>query len=392
MSEFSLSVPDPEQIKKEILPPEPPAPEAQQKLQEQAEKNASAILEIEGPDSEQGRRIRELMDSFGQDNITQAASSRNQLLKTSVSELAKAGEGGDVVSKTLVSLQEKIKELDPSGVDFSGKGFLSIFSNPIKKYFSRYQKSENVIGSIIESLESGKQTLLKDNVSLKGEQDTLRDNTKKLKTDIELGTLMDKAIEDKLAEARAQGAAPEKVSFVENEILFPLRQRLMDMQQLQVVNQQGYLAMEVIQRNNKELVRGVDRAKNVTVSALRIAVTVASALYNQKLTLDKIQALNETTGNLISQTSKMLKEQGAEIQKQAISSTVSVDVLKQSFQDVIGALDDIDRYKAAALPVMKGTIGEFQKLAEAGETRIQNLERGTRLTSSQPQQSLPPQS
>jgi uncharacterized protein YaaN involved in tellurite resistance len=393
MSEFSLTVPSvtPEEVQKELAPPTPP--EAKTKLQEQAEKNAAAIMEIDEPSSDKAAQIKGLMEAFGRESMVESGSANNQLLKTSVGELAKAGEGGDEVSKTLMSLQNEIKSLDPSGVNFSGKGFLSIFSNPVKKYFAKYQKSENVIGSIVESLEKGKQTLITDNSSLKNEQTAIRAVTHKLKTDLELGAAMDKAIDAKVAEAKASGADPDKISFVENEILFPLRQRIQDMQTLQVVNQQGFMAMEVIQRNNNELIRGVDRAKNVTVSALRIAVTVASALYNQKITLEKIQALNETTGNLISQTSKMLKEQGAEIQKQAISSTISVDLLKQSFQDVNSALDDIDNYKKAALPVMKGTIEQFQKLAQEGEARIQKLERGSALAAgSPPPAALPPAS
>ena len=42
----------------------------------------------------------------------------------------------------------------------------------------------------------------------------------------------------------------------------------MDMQQMIVVNQQGIIAIEVIRRNNKELIRGVDRAKNVTIFSI----------------------------------------------------------------------------------------------------------------------------
>ncbi|MDR1038841.1 MAG: toxic anion resistance protein [Deltaproteobacteria bacterium] len=390
MSEFSLTVPDPELIAKEIQPDPPALPEAQQKIAEQAESNAKAVMECEDPSSDQAKKIASLMDAFGAEALRNSNSTNNQLLQTSMGQLAKAGEGGDQVSKTLMSLQQEIKQLDPSGVDFSGKGFLRLFSNPIKKYFSRYQKSENVINSIIESLEIGKQTLLKDNVSLKSEQDALRANTKRLKTDLELGTAMDKAIDDKVAAAKAAGADQDKITFIENEILFPLRQRLQDMQTLQVVNQQGFMAMEVVKRNNNELVRGVDRAKTVTVSALRTAVTVASALYNQKITLEKIKALNTTTEGLIAQTSKMLKEQGAEIQKQAISSTISLDVLKQSFQDITSALDDIETFKRNALPVMKGQIEQFQELAKDGEARIQRLEKGSRLAAGQAQEALPP--
>jgi uncharacterized protein YaaN involved in tellurite resistance len=173
---------------------------------------------------------------------------------------------------------------------------------------------------------------------------------------------------------------------VEEEILFPLRQKLMDIQQLQTVSQQGIVAMEVIQRNNRELIRGVDRAKNVTVNALRIAITVASALYNQKVTLEKIQAVNATTENLIAQTSKMLKEQGAEIQKQAVSSTISIDVLKQAFNDVLQSLDEINKYKKDALPKMRDTINQFKELTDKGEEQIQKLEKGSAIAVKQ----LPP--
>ena len=130
----------------------------------------------------------------------------------------------------------------------------------------------------------------------------MRDLTKKLMKEIQLGTLMDESIEKQIEAAKARNEDPEKVKFVTEEVLFPLRQRFMDMQQMIVVNQQGVMATEIVIRNNKELMRGVERAKNVTISALRISVMVAGALYNQKIVLKKIQMLNETTNNIISST------------------------------------------------------------------------------------------
>ena len=46
-----------------------------------------------------------------------------------------------------------------------------------------------------------------------------------------------------------------KISFVCEEILFSFRQRIMDMQQMIVVNQSGIVSLKVIKRNNKELIR-----------------------------------------------------------------------------------------------------------------------------------------
>ena len=102
---------------------------------------------------------------------------------------------------------------------------------------------------------------------------------------------------------------------------------------------------------------------------------VASALYNQKIVLQKIDLLNETTSNIISSTGVMLKEQGAAIQKQATESTLSPDVLKQAFSDAIAALEDISTFKQQALPKMQETVTQFKEMAEIGEREISRLEK-----------------
>lgn len=191
---------------------------------------------------------------------------------------------------------------------------------------------------------------------------------------------MDESISNQIEAAKVKNEDTEKIKFVMEEILFPLRQRVMDMQQMIVVNHQGIMAIEVVIRNNKELIRGVERAKNVTISAMRIAATVASALYNQKIVLKKIEMLNETTNELISGTSKMLKEEGADIHKQSMEANISVDTLKTSFEDVMTAMDAISTYKQEALPRMKDVINQFKELSEKGEQQIQRMEKGNLLS------------
>ena len=78
-------------------------------------------------------------------------------------------------------------------------------------------------------------------------------------------------------------------------MLFSVRQKHQDLLTQLAVSVQGYLALDVIRRNNLELIKGVDRATTTTVSALRTAVIVAQALADQKLVLDQITALNTTT-------------------------------------------------------------------------------------------------
>src|SRR6185369_17011465 len=97
------------------------------------------------------------------------------------------------------------------------------------------------------------------------------------------------------------------------------------------VSIQSYLAIDIIIKNNIELIKGVDRASTTTISALRTAVIVAQALGNQKLVLDQISALNTTISGMIERTSVMLKDNSAEIQEQAASSSIGIEQLQASF-------------------------------------------------------------
>ncbi|MDP4088742.1 MAG: toxic anion resistance protein [Bacillota bacterium] len=375
---FSMEVMDTEAVKKEIIEQVKPVPEEVEKLRNLAENNAVEVISLDLDSLEKRRQILQSIESFGLDTM-QSSAKKSSLLHVAIGNFSKMGDEGSIVSKGLLDLHREIKDLDPGVIDFTKTGLLGRIFNPIRAYFEKYQKADSVINDIVVSLEKGKTTLKNDNTTLEIEEVSLRDLTKKLTKEIELGTSMDEAISRQIEQARSNNEDPEKIKFVEEEILFPLRQRLMDMQQMVVVNHQGIMAIEVVRRNNKELIRGVERAKNVTISAMRTAAIVASALYNQKIVLKKIEMLNATTNELISSTSRMLKEQGAEIHKQSMEANISVDTLKASFADAIAAMEAISTYKQEALPKMKETINQFKEMAKVGEAQIQRIEKAEEL-------------
>ena len=364
-----------EELKKEIEAETNPESKEITVIQKQAEENATEIMALDLEKLAEKRKILKSIDEFAMDTLQKSAN-KNSLLQTTIGNLSKSGEDGGVVSTSLANLHREVKDLDPSYLDFTKTGVLGKLFNPVRRYFEKYNKADTVIKDIIVSLDKGKSTLKNDNTTLELEEDTLREMTKKLNMELALGEKMDAEIDRQIELAKTRSEDEEKIRFVTEEILFPLRQRIMDMQQMVVVNHQGIIAMEVIKRNNKELIRGVDRAKTVTVTALRTAVMVASALYNQKIVLRKIELLNETTSNIISSTSVMLKEQGAAIQKQATDATISPEVLKQAFGDALAALEDISKFKQQALPRMHETVAQFRELSETGEKEIARLEKG----------------
>ncbi|MEJ2156053.1 MAG: toxic anion resistance protein [Desulfobacteraceae bacterium] len=320
------------------------------------------------------------VESLGSKSQKEAAH-RSAMLKEPIRKLAARGEDGGEVANALVNLKVKVEELDPGRFDFQAGwfsrtlGFLPGIGTPLKRFFTRYESAQTVIDAIMRSLEEGKNVLQRDNVTLSQDQTAMRELTLRLQKTIELGMLIDQKFSYALE--REVAAEDPRRRFIEDEILFPLRQRIQDLQQQLAVNQQGVLAIEIIVRNNKELIKGVDRGINVTVNALNVAVTVALALANQKIVLDKIDAVNKTTNRLIAQTAAQLRTQGAEIHKQASSTQLDMETLKKAFVDINAALDDISSFRQQALPQMASAILEMDNLTKATEAAIQRMEKGT---------------
>ncbi|WP_458406199.1 toxic anion resistance protein [Methanobrevibacter sp.] len=374
MAEFSLDV---DEIKKDV---ETTLKEEEEKLENsnlknQAQDNATAIFDTDLNNPVERENILKPLDNFGLNEMSKSAS-HNEMLATRFVDLTKGGKDADNISDKLMELNKQMKDLDPSKVDFTKKGVLGNIMNPVRKYFAKYEKAESAITDIVASLDKSSKVLQNDNTTLLNEENYLREVTNKLLADIELGKQMDASIEAQIQSAEIEGVDEDKIAFVREEILFPLRQRIMDMQQMIVVNQQGIISLNVIRRNNKELIRGVKRAQNVTVSALRTGVMVASALYDQKIVMEKINILNQTTENIIESTSHMLKEQGSEIQKHSAETMISPEVLKASFAEAIQAIEDVSTYKEQALPKMKETIEMFSDMADDGQRVVDKLEIG----------------
>ncbi len=371
---FTLDIPEKEEIEKIVEEEVKLAPEEVEGISEESKAKGDEILALD-IDSSQGRMdIRNAIETFGSDVVKQSAK-KNELLKTRLNELSKAGEEGGAVAAGLEELSRQMKDLDPTGIDFTKKGLFGKLFNPIRGYFDKFQTADGAIADIVKSLEQGAGVLQDDNVTLELEQASLRDLTKQLNRKMQLGEDLDKYLTTNIEKLRSEGGDEEKLKFIEEEVLFPLRQRMVDFSQMQAVNQNGIVAMEVIRKNNLELIRSVNRAQTVTVSALTTAVTVAGALFNQKIVLEKVKALNAATNNMIAATSTMLKEQGVEVQKQAIESNIDVDTMKTAFKDTLEALESISTYKQEALPKLRKTIDEFRDMTDEGEKILQRMEK-----------------
>ena len=321
-----------------------------------------------------GKRV-DAITAMGAKEIREAAGQSNRFLDRPV----KAMDQETGVGKDLAELRRVVEDLDPGkkgNLTAPQKLFGIIpFGGKMRNYFDGYKSSQTHIAQILKSLGSGKDELLMDNAAIDTERANLWAAMGRLEQMIHLSKTMDAKLEDVANEL--DHTDPAKAKAIRETALFYTRQRTQDLLTQMAVTVQGYLALDLVKKNNVELVKGVDRASTTTVSALRTAVTVAQALTNQKLVLEQITALNTTTANIIDSTGKLLKSQTAQIHEQAASATIPLETLQRAFQNIYDTMDAIDVFKMKALDSMKVTVGALSNEVDKSRGYIARAEGAT---------------
>jgi uncharacterized protein YaaN involved in tellurite resistance len=362
-----------------LAPPEPVAPvRAEQasgivpldpsvhaEMARRASEYVESLAGLDARSPEFASRLGEIA-SLGAADLRGAAQQSNRMLDKAVRSLAAGGEDAQArVGSALAELRRTVEDLDPR--DAPGKGARRLLSrlpggNRFRDHVAKYATSQATLNRIVGSLRGGQDELRRDNAALHTERLRLWETMGKLQEYAVLTEALDAAVGTRIAEAEA--GDPAQADALRADVLFPVRQKHQDLLTQLAVCAQGYLAMDVVRRNNDELIKGVDRAATTTVSALRIAVMLASALENQRRVTAQIDTLRSTTEDLIRGNAQMLATQSGDVQRIAADPAVGAETLRAAFRQIHETLDAIDTYRARATESMAATVDSL-----AGELR-----------------------
>ena len=351
-------------------------PQVEQALQQKAATFAGELGALDTHSSDFQAKLKAISDMGSQD-IKDAASVSSRLLDKPTKAMASGVfDAKSSVSTSLVELRRTVQDLDPSRQgSFTAKRLFGLipFGSRIRDYFAKYQSAQSHLNAIIDSLLRGQDELRQDNASIEQEKVNLWQTMERLRQYVYLAQQLDSALDKTIG--GIEQSDPEKAKALREDALFYVRQKVQDLLTQLAVSAQGYMALDMIRKNNLELVKGVDRATTTTVSALRTAVIVSQALADQRLVLDQITALNTTTSNMIESTSELLRDQSGKIQEQAASATVDLEKLQAAFRNIYAALDEIDTYKLKALDSMQQTVTALGKELATANERLTRMHR-----------------
>ncbi|MFN4038866.1 MAG: toxic anion resistance protein [Erythrobacter sp.] len=371
-TDFSLTPPDPvpQVAPEQAIGLVPVTTEQKSKLDTKVDAFVQDLVSADANSPEFGEKVDQIT-RMGQEQIRAAAAMSNRFLDRPV----RAMDGDGSVGTDLAELRRTVEDLDPGRKGkMTGRKLLGIipFGNKLKNYFDSYTSAQGHIQSILARLEGGKKELHLDNAAIDTERQKLWAAMGELEQMIHIAKTLDARLEAKALEL--DSSDPAKAKALRESALFYVRQRTQDLLTQMAVSVQGYLALDLVKKNNVELIKGVDRASTTTVGALRTAVTVAQAMTNQKLVLGQITALNQTTSDIIDSTSQLLREQTGQIHEQAASSTIPLETLQRAFQNIYDTMDEVDNFKVRALDSMKKTVETLSSEVEKSKGYIARAE------------------
>ncbi|MFD7228682.1 toxic anion resistance protein [Streptomyces sp. NPDC059881] len=368
-----------------LTPPEPVAPvrseqaaglvplddSVREEMTRRAGEYVGSLSGLDARSPEFAHRIGEIA-GLGAGEIRGAAQQSNRMLDRTVRSLTDAGGGQDAqarVASSLVELRRTVEDLDPR--ETPGKGARKFLSrlpggNRFRDHVAKYASSQATLNRIVGALRGGQDELRRDNAALHTERTRLWETMGKLQEYAVLTEALDAAVEQRIGAT----ADPAQADALRADVLFPVRQKHQDLLTQLAVCAQGYLAMDVVRRNNEELIKGVDRAATTTVSALRIAVMLSSALENQRKVTEQVNTLRATTEDLIRGNAEMLATQSGEIQRIAADPAVGAETLRAAFQQIYRTLDAIDTYKVQATESMAATVESLTTELQAASTHL----------------------
>jgi len=290
----------------------------------------------------------------------------------------------DNIATSLIEIKVQADTINPGNFDlnpgFFGRMLGKITGNTaINKYATQYTSTKDIIESISKSLDHGILELKEDNGIFEQDKARFRKASNSLKAQIQLLMAMSETVEKRIETVESE----EEKNFLQEEVLFTLNSHTIDLQQTHMASLQGVAAINLLIKNNRELIRGVERTKRAVIPVMSIGFTIATGLATQKKILDLTENINKAASETMLQNSKMLKEQGVQIQKQASNAMLDIDKITESMNLLVEAIDDVENYKKEALPGMKESIAQLSNLSDIVDRKVNKMEQGEKYIKAQ---------
>jgi len=278
------------------------------------------------------------------------------------------------VGEVLGGLVSKIREIDVGSLGTSGNFWSSIpiignLVDSVRRFISRYEKLSVQIEKIIMELETARMNLLKDITMLDSLFSKNLDFLKELDIVIAAGKLKIEEFKDRIlpelkAKADASNDPADAQRFQDmNQLLNRFEKKLHDLQLSRMLSIQTGPQIRLIQNNDQTLVEKIQSSILTTIPLWKNQIIIAISLFRQKKALALQKEVTDTTNELITKNSEMLKIGSIGVARESERGIIEIETLKKVNDDLISTIDE-------TLKIQK----EGREKRAAAETELRQME------------------
>lgn len=317
-------------------------------------------------------KMVDTIENLGNDTVRANSRATNRLLEMPLREAKNNGSGAtnDILGK-LSELRNLAIKLDPKSQNTYKNNTILGFKIPfgagkkVDDVLQNFRNSKDQLDDIRKSLLNGRDGLQEDIATLDTERAQHYARMSELEQWSYLAAELYRRLTEKVVEI--EGTDPLRAKAIKDEILFPLNQKRMDFVQDTVVAMNTYMGYQTIITNNKQLIRGVNRAINTTMGALTSSIIISQALDNQQEILNGIQALSATTSQIMEAGAVRMEIQAQEIAKSASNSTLEIEALQRTTEALVRTVEGVQNFRADSLKSMDSSIEVLRGLVAKGK-------------------------
>jgi uncharacterized protein YaaN involved in tellurite resistance len=350
----------------------------------------AAVIDISKFDEEDQKKAREIANGI---DITDSQA----VIQYGVGTQAKIGNFADTIlteirakdtgyiGDTLTDLVSTVRQVDVGGLSLEDGALSRLFGGivrRIQKFMARYQKLSTHIDKIVSELDTARMNLLKDITMLDNLYEKNGEYLKELDILIAAGQVKVEQIRNEaipaLEKAAADSGDPLDAQRLQdtNQLLIRFEKKIHDMLLSRMISIQTSPQIRLIQGNNQTLVERIQSSILNTIPLWKNQIVIAISLFRQKKALEVQKEVTDTTNDLLSKNSEMLKQGSIDVAKESERGIVEIETLQKVNEDLISTIEATLRIQAEGRVKRQEAERELVKMEGELKTRLRNVKAG----------------
>lgn len=254
------------------------------------------------------------------------------------------------IGETLNDLMFRLKEADPNELRAEDQNiFKKMFrkiNRSIYETTAKYQKIGAQVDKIAVKLDKERELLLNDNEMLGELYDKNYDYFEALNVyiaagEVKIQELQNEVIPQAIEHAESSGNQMEvqKVNDL-NQFLNRLDKRVYDLKTARQMTIQQAPQIRLIQNTNQALSEKIQTSINTAIPLWKNQIVVALTLLRQKEAVTAQRQVSETTNDLLTKNSEMLKQSSIETARENERSIIDIETLEKTQADLVETLEE----------------------------------------------------